>query len=119
MKARTLATGIGQTANGAREHGSRRTEKVIAGIKPGQVGLDRGMKPHVDKRDTQEAMCAKMHMDPVNEGPDTTQKWPLESGSKSHEAAGKMTDPCIDDQGEQERVAQTGRKAHAAVNQGA
>jgi hypothetical protein len=117
MVARTLATGIGQTVNAAREHGSNRAAKVIAGIKPGQIGLDRAMKPHVDKRDADAQSMAEMRMErPTMSGAPQTEKWPLSSGSCSQKECGVAQDPMStsNDQGEQWQVPTTGRHKRMA-----
>lgn len=119
MKARTLATGIGQTNASAQETGSQRASRVIDGIKPGALVSDRGLHPHVKQRDADAAAYAAVRMDPVNEGPDAPPKgWPLKSGAKSHVQANGMCAPqCAqsNDQGEQTRVPTTGRKRNAGM----
>ena len=117
MVARTLATGIGQTVNSAREHGSHRVAKVIAGIKPGQIGLDQGMKPHVNKRDADEQAMAQMRMEqPRVSAAPAAEKWPLTSGSKGQAECGVAQDPMStsNDQGEQWQVPTTGRHKRMA-----
>jgi hypothetical protein len=106
LKARTLATGSGQT-------GSMRADRVAAGIRPGQTIADRGIKALVDRKMPEE-VC---HMDPINNGQDPAGKWPLESGSKSHaQANGMFTKvPVKKDQGDGTRVPTTGRRAHGAI----
>jgi hypothetical protein len=118
MKMRTLATGIGQTHMAAREHGSHRAQRVIAGIKPGQIVADRGLRPHVEKRDADEQDLAKCKLEQVPAGPgDPMQSWPMLSGSKSHAQAGEMMSDAKgpSDQGEQTRVPTTGGKRHRPI----
>ena len=121
MKARTLATGIGQTNASAQETGSKRAERVIDGVKPGALVSDRGLHPHVKHRDDMAAEYAKIHMDPVNSGPESPPKgWPLTSGAKTHVEANGMCDPqCAqsNNQGEQTRVPTTGRKRPGLIVQ--
>ena len=117
MKARTLATGIGQTHAAAREHGSHRTAKVIAGIKPGQIGLDRGMKPHVEHRDKAAQEMANDRMETPPAAPASGMNdWPMRSGSCSQDDCGVTQDPktTSNDQGEQTRVPTTGRHKRMA-----
>jgi hypothetical protein len=119
MKARTLATGMGQTVASNRETGSQRAERVIDGIKPGQLVSDRGLHPHVKHRDAMAEEYKAANMDPIPEGPGSPPKgWPLLSGSKSHAQANGMTAPAdnqSDNQGEQTRVPTTGRKRMAGA----
>ncbi len=113
LKARTLATGHGQSYRAARENGSHRAEKVVAGMKPGQHVSDPGLKQIKVKRDDETTAMAGM--DPPPAGPDSVKNdWPLRSGQKGHhQATGQLSDPADNpDQGEQTRVPQTGRKSH-------
>jgi hypothetical protein len=114
LKLRTLATGIGQTETGARHSGSHRAERVVAGMKPGQLVHDPGLKQQHDQMDKQRQMLASMHMDGP---PDPADKFPLESGSTSHHQAGTIAPPAAthNDQGEQVRRPVTGRSARPSM----
>jgi hypothetical protein len=118
MKARTLATGIGQSQAAARETGSHRAAKVIAGIKPGQLVHDRGLEPHVKARDADAQAMAEARMEQPPCCPDdAVRQFPMASGSKSHvQANGFTTGPLnqSDDQTEQDRVPTTGRHKRMA-----
>jgi hypothetical protein len=115
LKLRTLATGFGQTETANRQTGSARVQRVVAGIKPGQIVHDPGLRQQNEKMTREREMVATMHMD----GPpvDQADKWPLESGSVSHDQAATM-DPSAarhNDQGEQKRRAVSGRGAHPSM----
>lgn len=111
-KARTLATGMGQTIASNRETGSQRMQKVAASTKPGAHVSDPGLRMLQDKRAEEEG---RLLLDPsVHANPQPVEnRFPLESGSLSHEDANGMfcgkNQPDIDDQGERKRVQQTGR----------
>ena len=114
LEARTLATGIGQTYRGARESGSSRAEKVVQGMKPGQLVADPGLRQVKVKKDDETA--AMQRMDPAPEGPKSVENaWPLSSGSKSHhEATGQLKMPAaMADQGEDKRQPATGRHSNS------
>jgi hypothetical protein len=124
MKARTLATGIGSSQNAIKEHGSHRAAKVIAGIRPGQIVSDRGLRPHVAKRDADAQACADERMEAPPISPDqAVHQWPMSSGSKSQESCGvAQTKDGVkntsNDQTEQTRVPTTGRhkRMHEVMN---
>lgn len=109
-KARTLATGMGQTITSNRVTGSERMQRVSASTKPGAHVSDPGLRMLSDKRDEE---AGRLQLDPELSGPQPVEnRFPLESGSKSHEQANGMfggRSPDIDDQGERTRVGATGR----------
>ena len=115
-KARTLATGMGQTVTSNRDRGSHRMEKVAEAIKPGQLCCDPGLCQLRD-RNTETMKQGMTGLDPVNNGQTPVEhRWPLESGSKSHaNANGMFLHEHPSDQGEQTRVATTGRKSRHAI----
>ena len=117
MEKRTLMTGIGSSENAIREQGSQRANKVLAGMKPGQIVADPGLAAHANYREEQEASNHATHhgsLEPdPEEAPDQVlSRFPLQSGGKSHAAANRMTakrGEQDNDQGEQKRVRTTGR----------
>jgi len=115
LKLRTLATGIGQSETAARNTGSHRAERVAASMKPGQLVHDPGLKQLHDKMTAEREKMAASHMDGVPPSP--ADKFPLESGSQSHHAAGTIAPHAArhNDQGEQSRRAVTGRAAHPSM----
>ncbi len=120
-KARTLMTGIGQTVTSNRHTGSHRTQAVAEGIKPGQVVHDRALAQVSKKRETDAALCARAGMDPTNNGlakPPPEARFPIETGSMSHEEAGRMGGKPKVDQGEDKRTPATGRAKRGGVTQG-
>ena len=116
LKVRTLATGIGQTETAARHTGSARAQRVVAGMKPGQLVHDPGLAQQHAKMTRERQMMASMHMDGA-QPMDPADKFPLESGSKSHHEAGTIAPPAAahNDQGEQKRRPVTGRAAHPGL----
>jgi hypothetical protein len=122
LKARTLATGIGQTETSARIHGSHRLERVVAGMKPGQHCSDPALCEVRDRHDREREMMASAHMDSPHGEPDPTarieQAFPLKSTAfQSHQQAGTIAPPATskNDQGEQSRRPATGRAAHPGM----
>ena len=116
LKARTLATGMGQSLTGNRATGSHRAEKVASAIKPGQICSDPGLSQLRDKN-TEAMKQGVVGLDPANNGQTPVEhRWPLESGSKSHaNANGMFLHEHPSDQGEQTRVPTTGQKGRAIV----
>ena len=116
LKARTLATGIGQSLTGNRATGSTRAEKVASAIKPGAICSDPGLCQLRD-RNTETMKQGMAGLDPVNNGQTPVEhRWPLESGSKSHaNANGMFLHEHPSDQGEQKRVDTTGQNSRHAV----
>jgi hypothetical protein len=119
LKARTLATGQGQSLTGARATGSHRVEQVAQAIKPGQMCSDPGLCQVRDKK-TADMKAGMVGLDPVNNGQSPVEnRWPLESGSKSHaHANGMFLHEHPSDQGEQSRVATTGQKSKSIFQRG-
>jgi hypothetical protein len=115
LKLRTLATGIGQSETAARTTGSHRAERVVAGMKPGQTVHDPGLRQQHEHMTAERERMATLHMDGAP--PDPAEKFPLESGARSHHAAGTIAPPAArhNDQGEQKRRAVTGRAAHPSM----
>jgi hypothetical protein len=112
LKARTLATGHGTTVAAARGTGSHRAEQVASTIKPGSICSDPGLCQLRDKR-TADMKQGMVGLDPLNNGQQPVEnRWPLESGSKSHaNANGMFLHEHPSDQGEQHRVKTTGQKS--------
>ena len=117
LKLRTLATGIGQTETSARQTGSTRAQRVVAGMKPGQLVHDHGLRQQHEKMTREKEMLATMHMDAPGQEKEPADDWPLRSGHKSHQDAGTIAPPAAaeNDQGEQRRRYTTGRGAHPSL----